>query len=70
LIEFEQTSPTPLVVSVAEFGAEHEVDGAEQAEASPEVVEPQRLFDVHHRERHEYGEVDEFLQDFQLADTE
>lgn len=49
-------------------GAEHEVDGAEQAEAGPEVVQGGLFLQIDHREGDEDRESDDLLQDLQLSD--
>src|SRR6266516_6263495 len=52
------------------LAAEHEVGGADQAEAGPEVVELERLAHVEEREWNEHGERDDLLDDLQLRQAE
>src|SRR5687768_17796896 len=44
---------------------EDEIDGTEDAQSGPEVVELHRLAHVQQREGHEHGEGEHFLQDLE-----
>src|SRR5688572_68335 len=59
-----------VLLDAGQATTEHEVDGAEDAERRPEVVELQRLFQVIDRERHEHDERDDFLDQLELPDRE
>src|SRR5688500_9223908 len=52
------------------LGTEGEVDGADEAECRPQVIEAQLLLHVHDREGREHGERDHFLQDLELRQGE
>src|SRR5688500_4104037 len=48
---------------------EDEIDGTEDAQSGPEVVELHRLAHVQQREGHEHGEGEHFLQDLELREA-
>ena len=49
---------------------EHEIYGADQAEACPEIVKADRFLHVEVSEWNEYRQGDYFLEDFQLGQGE
>ncbi len=59
-----------LPAGSAELASKHKVNRAHQAKACPQVIQLQWFLEVHHRERHENTQGDDFLNDFQLADTQ
>ena len=55
--------PTPILHGQMRLAAQNEVDGADQAQTCPDVVELERLLHVEHGKRREDGQGEAFLQD-------